>query len=310
MYSIPILLITFNRAEHTRKVLGAIMEQQPAELFVFQDGCRPGNSEDTEACDEVRRVISELTCDTKTSLHTFYSESNLGCGPGPAKAISWFFSLVRRGIIMEDDCLPDSTMFFFYQYLLDKYDQDDSVTMITATNVFKKWKSYCASYFFATNGASPMGCWAGWAKYWKSFDYSIASWRDDDNKLKLRRFFGRKEYYDYYSDLYDKLSNAPQRHMWDYQWAYSRYLLASKTIVAAKNLVTNIGLTRGATHSSDGSHRFANLPLFSMEKIKDPHRESVDEQFNYLYFFRNNYRLKKSVFIKIRLKILEYLFCR
>ena len=310
MYSIPILLITFNRAEHTRRVLGAIMEQQPADLYVFQDGCRPGNSEDVEACKAVRSVISELTCDTDTTLHSLYSESNLGCGPGPARAISWFFGLVDRGIIMEDDCLPDPTMFSFYQYLLDKYDQDDSVTMITATNVFKKWKSRCASYFFATNGASPMGCWAGWAKYWKMFDYSIASWQNGENKNKLRSFFDRDEYYDYYSDLYDKLSFAPQRHMWDYQWAFAKYLYGSKTIVAAKNLVTNIGFTRGATHSSDGNHRFASLPLFSMERIIDPRRESVDRQFNYLYFYRNNYRKKKNFFVRLRLKILEYLFCR
>lgn len=306
----PVLLLTFNRPQHTEKVMGAILAAQPQELYVFQDGAREGNADDLKKCAEVRQVVEKLTSETKVSLHTYYSLENLGCGPGPARGITWFFENVEKGIIMEDDCLPDPTMFFFYEYLLEKYAKDDSVFMITATNVFRKWKSHRSSYFFSKNGASPMGCWAGWSKYWTKFDYSLSSWMVSDNKKRIKDYFDKEEYFEYYSDLYDNISSSEQNHMWDYQWAYARYLSGSKTIVASKNLVSNIGFTIGATHSSDSSHKYANLPLYSMYRIKEPKTERVDKGFDYLYFFRNNYRHKKTYLQKAKLKMLELLFCR
>ena len=39
----PVLLITFNRPDHVRRVLSAIREARPAALYVFQDGAREGN---------------------------------------------------------------------------------------------------------------------------------------------------------------------------------------------------------------------------------------------------------------------------
>ena len=46
----PILLITFNRPGHTRRVLEAIMAVQPQDLYVFQDGARDGNESDIWQC--------------------------------------------------------------------------------------------------------------------------------------------------------------------------------------------------------------------------------------------------------------------
>jgi len=310
MFNIPILLITFNRPAHTRRVIETVMRNAPATVYVFQDGERPGNANDGKMCQAVRDVISELTSNTGTCVHTFYSEKNYGCGPGPVAAITWFFNEVERGIILEDDCLLDDSAFHLYEYLLDRYDSDRSVSMITMTNVFKKWKSWKSSYFFATNGASPMGCWAGWSRNWKSFDYHITAWKDRKTRQDLSVFFDRKEYYDFYSDLYDVLSTGNQTHMWDYQWAFARYLAGSKTIVVSQNLMSNIGFSEGATHSSDANHRFANLPRYPLGAIVDPRNEKVDRLFNYLYFFRNNYRRKKSLFLRLKLKTIEFLFCR
>ena len=56
MSDIPILLITFNRPEHTRRVLESIMAAQPKDLYVFQDGAREGNENDIKKCAEVRQV--------------------------------------------------------------------------------------------------------------------------------------------------------------------------------------------------------------------------------------------------------------
>ena len=100
MFNTPILLITFNRPTHVSRVLEVIMRQQPKDLYVFQDGAREGNEADLQKCTQVREVIEKLTKDTDTRLHTFFSDKNLGCGPGPFAAISWFFENEEYGIVL------------------------------------------------------------------------------------------------------------------------------------------------------------------------------------------------------------------
>ena len=78
-----------------RQVLSEIRKQQPAQLFVCQDGAREGNALDMERVQQVRDVITELV-DWPCELHTLYQEKNLGCGPGPAAGIDWFFSHVQH----------------------------------------------------------------------------------------------------------------------------------------------------------------------------------------------------------------------
>lgn len=96
MYTIPILLITFNRPDHVRRVLTEILKQNPTSLYICQDGARENNNLDRINCQEVRNVVNELTSanavgNNEFRLHTLYQDKNLGCGPGPAAGITWFF---------------------------------------------------------------------------------------------------------------------------------------------------------------------------------------------------------------------------
>ena len=59
-FKTPILLITFNRPEHTRRTLMEIRKQQPTQLYVCQDGARDGNENDRIKVQEVRDVVKEL----------------------------------------------------------------------------------------------------------------------------------------------------------------------------------------------------------------------------------------------------------
>ena len=82
MFKTPILLVTFNRPEHTRRVLTEILKQEPLALYVSQDGAREGNENDRAKCQEVRDVVKELTDayafgHKDFRLHTLYQKQNL-----------------------------------------------------------------------------------------------------------------------------------------------------------------------------------------------------------------------------------------
>ena len=165
----PVLLITFNRPDHVRRVLSAIRDARPAALYVFQDGAREGNAVDAVKCPEVRAVVQELV-DWDCDLHTLYADRNYGCGAGPMTGIDWFFHEVEEGIVMEDDCLPHPDFFGYCSELLDRYRDNPQVMYISSTLYDDKWKceaSYDFSHYMIT------GAWASWARAWKGFDLDL-----------------------------------------------------------------------------------------------------------------------------------------
>ena len=170
MLNTPILLITFNRPSHTQKVLESILNAQPKDLYVFQDGAREGNENDNVKCAQVREVVDSMTKDSPVHLHTNYSSKNWGCGAGPMTGITWFFNQVERGIVMEDDCLPHPDFYGYCEELLERYNSNEQVHFINATLYRNRWKceySYDFSRYMVT------GAWAGWRRTWQGFDLDL-----------------------------------------------------------------------------------------------------------------------------------------
>ena len=237
----PILLISFNRPAHTKKVLEAVFSQKPHDLYVFQDGARPGNGTDLEKCLEVRRVIMDLVAHSpNTTVHCFFSEENLGCGPGPARAISWFFENVEQGIILEDDAVPHPDFFVYSEELLERFKDDPSVHAIGSMNVdTKKWGD--GSYYFSMMNRN-LCAWATWRRAWRLFDIEM--------KGVTRRQLSRALHY-YKCGLLersfwcDRLAEVHKDgcggKSWDMQFFMSIWLNHGKGIIPNVNLSSNIG---------------------------------------------------------------------
>ena len=313
MLHTPILLITFNRPDHVRQVLMEILKQEPQELYICQDGARDGNEKDRIKCQEVRNVINELTSayadiHLEFTLHTLYQKKNLGCGPGPAAGITWFFKHVEMGIILEDDCILAESGFQFYEELLNRYKDNESVSAITATNLHLRWRSNNAPYLFSTVGAGTLGCWASWARAWNKFDYFIMAWDDEAERERLRVNFVREEYYEYYSQIFDSCKKE-QNHMWDYQWFFAKMLFGTMTIVASKNMVSNIGFDIEGTHTQTSS-RLANFPLYKTEFPMKKMSLKRDILYDWVVFQRYYNPKKKSIFRRVFLKVLDCIYRR
>ena len=64
----PILLIAFNRPEHTRYTLKALLAQNPTEIYVFRDGPRQGNTLDIIKCEKVKEEIADVIVNCQNLL--------------------------------------------------------------------------------------------------------------------------------------------------------------------------------------------------------------------------------------------------
>ena len=90
---------------------------------------------EAQRVDAVRALSKEIDweCETKT----LFRSSNRGCKLAVSEAITWFFEQVDAGVIMEDDCVPDSSFFPFAAELLERYAHENRVFLISGNNFQK-----------------------------------------------------------------------------------------------------------------------------------------------------------------------------
>lgn len=315
MFNTPILLITFNRPSHTRRVLERILEAKPQALYVFQDGAREGNANDAVRCAEVREVVNELTAryalDHKDFvLHTLYSPTNLGCGPGPAAAISWFFEHVEMGIILEDDCLAHLDFFPYCEELLSRYKEDNRIGFIGGCNYQDGQKHGDASYYFSMGHHGTWG-WASWQRVWDQFDYNLNSITAKEFS-SIIRYYGRDPRFTvYWEDIFARIKKDRMNDSaWDYQFYFACWKHQQLAIMPNVNLVSNIGDGIDATHTEGVSPMLYTMtyPILPLNHPKIVKQDcSADMYFHRTYIqsydygwrglkrlpYRLNKRLKK-----------------
>ncbi len=279
-------MITFNRPDFTRQVLEEVMKLPPSELYVFQDGPREGRNDETRH-KEVRTIIEEATKGSSAHVHTFYSSTNLGCGPGPAAALSWFFSEVTEGIILEDDAVPHPDFFPYAAQLLQYYRNDETIKAIGSMNVDRqKWGD--GSYYFSMMNRN-LCAWATWRRAWQYFDIRLAQTSRSDLSRALRRYGCGPLERDYWCDRLDDVHrDGVGNSSWDMQFFMSIWLQHGKGIIPNVNLSSNIGTTMDATHPLGQGNIIDRVPTESILPLRHPSSKEIvgeaDRQFNFLYF--------------------------
>jgi hypothetical protein len=235
-FSTPILFIIFNRPTTTRIVFEHIRDRKPRQLFIAADGPRLTHHNDADYCQQARAVVDNI--DWPCVVHTLFHDKNLGCGRAVNTAISWFFSHVERGIILEDDCVPDPTFFDFCDTMLDRYNDDLRIMMIAGTSyLFNRVRS-TNSYFFSRY--YPVWGWATWRRAWQYYDFEIKEWAHDRQSYMLEQFFHNAKIVHFWSEYFDRIVRH-ELDTWDIQWTYACIKQKAFCIVPFNNLISNIG---------------------------------------------------------------------
>ena len=282
-FNTPILLITFNRPDHTRRVLERILEAKPQELYVFQDGAREGNANDAAKCAEVRQVIDTLWNNylsqavaenekQQPHLHRYYSDINLGCGPGPMTGITWFFDNVEQGIVMEDDCLAHPDFFPYCEELLNRYKGTEA-KFINATLYDDSWTcvdSYGFSRYMIT------GAWASYREVWQGFDLDLHTMDAKAfGKIVYELTQNKVEANWWYFKVLEIKQDRSKKSYWDYQMQIHLFNQHAYTIHPQKNLISNIGFDAEGTHTWGDDGR-ADRPTNPILPLRHPEKIYVD----------------------------------
>lgn len=277
----PVVLIIFNRPKLTKRVLERLALVKPAKLFVIADGPRTHKAEDASLCRECRDLIAAIdwTCDIQTN----YSDVNLGCGKRIATGLSWVFENVDRAIILEDDCLPSETFFPYCNEMLERYDQDPRVMMVSGNNFVSESHSMQNDYTFFR--CLNLWGWATWSRTWDHFDFTLRRWPFHRRTFLLSRLFEHPPIRSFWKSKFDKYYLLPEREdVWDYHFTFAVLSARGMGIAPKQNLVSNIGFGPEATHTL-GENPLANLATKDLQfPICHPIEVAYDKDYDQAVF--------------------------
>jgi hypothetical protein len=259
MFETPIIFVVFNRPAKTAASFSRIAQMQPARLLVVADGPREGREGERELCEEVRRIATAVTWPCQLEVN--FAESNLGCRRRFVTGLNWAFEQVEEAIILEDDILPDPSLFPFCREMLERYRDDDRVAMISGFNPVSSFVRGEASYYFSR--LYHIWGWATWRNAWRRYDEHLSSWPEVKRAGILEEVFDSPRTANYWYRVFEVMYSGKGPNTWDYQWFYTNLIANRLAVVPRTNLVQNIGFDGEATHtkSADEDKGFVVEPL-------------------------------------------------
>jgi len=292
----PVLFLIFNRPDTTRQVLSAIKKAKPSRLYIAADGPRSENPSEAESCDMVRSIATNVDWDCE--VKTLFRDQNLGCRLAVSQAISWFFENELEGIILEDDCLPSQSFFWFCQELLEYFRNDKRVGAICGFYSNELDYSPSASYFLSRY--MRVWGWAGWRRTFEEYD-SLLKNQIERNNIWKSNVFTRTEVLpkEYFQKAFEEVANG-EIDTWDTQFQYLLWQKKQMVVVPSKNMIKNIGWRQGAhTHFKDHDHELRTSEI--QFPLTRPETEDRDLKADRI-IERKSYRITILSFLKKQLR--------
>lgn len=280
--SSAVAYFVFNRPYHTERTFSALGRQRPPKLFIIADGPRPANPVEVGRCAAVRSIVERV--DWPCEVHRDYAESNMGLKGRVSSGLDWVFSHVERAIVLEDDCLAHPDFFRFCDDLLERYADDERVSVITGNNFQDGRKRGDAAYYFSKY--PHCWGWATWRRAWHDYRGDVSFWPEWRNSQDWTNKTPDAVERRYWSAIFDRVMRG-EIDSWAYPWTASVWFKGGLTATPNVNLVSNIGFGPDATHTV-GPHKHAELDVFQLGKITHPKRVVLDrgaDQYAFNYHF-------------------------
>jgi len=288
MLNTPILLLIFNRPEYTAVVFEKIRQQKPSKLYIAADGPRKDKDGENELCDLTKRSVIEKI-DWDCQVQTLFREENLGCGKAVSGAITWFFSHEEEGIILEDDCVPNESFFFFCAALLEHYRNNLKIMHISGTNLNDNIIRDNTTYHFSKYALS--WGWATWKRAWNGYNFELKDTKFYNKQIEtaFRDPFERR----FWKTVLKSVNNIDT---WDYQWMFAIWRANGLCVNTNYNFVLNIGFGESATHTTY-TNPYIDLKTEAITSIIHPKKIERSKK-GEVAFLNKGYNLKRSGYLR------------
>lgn len=273
----PVALFVYNRPEHTKKTIEALMNNEgieETELYIFSDGAK--DESEIENVNTVRKYISNLN--EKTSLfnvHLILAEKNQGLEKSIINGVTELINQYGKIIVLEDDIITSPDFLLFMNRALDAYSDDPKVWSISSYSLESKKIRRCSDDVLWTYRGECWG-WASWSNRWNKVDWSVKDYSSFIHNHKLQKRFNRAGR-DMTSLL--KKQQAGEINSWAIRWCYQQFKEDMITIFPKYPKSYNNGLDGSGTNC--GQETSGNIEF------------KVEKKWNFKYSLKNRVLLRE-----------------
>lgn len=245
----PVMVFTYSRPEHTRKVLEALASNIMAkETDVFAYTCKPKNQNHAEMVDATKDVLRSFEGRDVFRKYTVVDKKEFKpLGPAMIEAISEVISEYGRIIIVEDDIVTSPYFLNFMNKCLDRYHDEDNVFSISGYSPDLDCIKNLQNDVYLVHRACPWG-WATWSDRWAEYKSDVPEYCETMMDRKVR-----KEICKWNTDLAMTLDalfyeKGCMDKNWEQQFCYYQFRNHKGAVCPKKSLVRNIGFDGTGTH--------------------------------------------------------------
>lgn len=237
----PIVIFAFNRPEHLRKTVEALLQNPEAaqtDLYLYCDGARA--IEDDDMVEAVRRFARQVSGFRSTQV--FERVDNFGLARSIIFGVTEVCGRHGRVIVVEDDIVCSPHFLSFMNSALSCYAGDDAVGSIHGY-WYPVEESVPETFFL--RGASCWG-WATWQRSWQQFRSDGEELLDELKCRGLEGEFDLGGAVPYTRMLKEQIQG--KNDSWAIRWHASMFLAGRLQLSPGTSLVQNIGFDGTGTH--------------------------------------------------------------
>jgi hypothetical protein len=256
----PIAIFLFNRKEHLRRTLNALLNCPgfaESDIYVYCDGPRnPGDREAVSAArEEAKRILGDRAAFVERS-------SNIGLANSIVSGVSELCERYGRVIVLEDDLVVAPGFVRFMNDALNAYADVDIVMQVSGhafhVPAFEEKATAVMLPFITSWG------WGTWKRAWAAFDFQCHGWELLKRDKKLRHRFNIGGAYDYYSMLRGRMDG--RNNSWAIAWNWAVFRVEGIVAYPPRSFVTNIGFDGTGTHGWRSGRRLTTRPVVEGEE--------------------------------------------
>lgn len=286
----PILLFVYNRPEHVRRNIQALLKNELAaesELFIYSDAAKDETSQ--AAVKEVRAFIRSIQGFKKITI-TERAE-NWGLARSIIDGVTTQINRYGRVIVLEDDLVVAPHFLQFMNDALETYRDEERVGHIQACD-FTHDPSLPDTFLIKWTGSWG---WGTWDRAWKHFNADGKALLTELESRKLTYTFDFNGKYGYTRMLRRQIEG--KNNSWAIRWNASLFLKGILSLNVGKSLVQNEGFDGSGTNCGGGGLYASEL---YMERLPVKKISSIEENIQarnaYVrYYARTNSFMAKAI---------------
>jgi hypothetical protein len=255
MSATPIALFTYNRPEHTQRILSSLMQCSRFDectVHIFCDGAKTPAHQ--AAVNASRIVVRDFA--SHRDAHVIERNENLGLARSIVEGVTSLVHTYGRVIVLEDDLILSPDFLNYMLQSLDRFQDEPRVYQIAGYS-FPIPNTPQSDTFFLP--LTTTWGWATWDRAWKAFDWNPPKLVEHLRNPDFRAKFDLDNSYPYTKMLEQRL--VGQNDSWGILWWYAVFSRDGLVLYPKLSLIRNDGFDGTGTHS--GRSRTLSKSLYT-----------------------------------------------